>query len=255
MRDPIQKRKPAFDPFDDRMQSGADHLTHPQEHDSVSGARRRRVCRWLRRRIAPIFGRVCESQVRFREDVILAHAPGTANATTLVHCLAVTPFGVFVVNYYDWRGEVRPGTNEDELLVIDDLGGVTVHTSPLRRAKPALRYLRSVLSQHDCPVESIAIFAEAECRLHPTAPDGVLALSDLHYFLRLRLLNFRATHARYLDAARLDSHISRTCGMPVKPVTLSITGRCLPFAQEQDGTATKNRSGNTTKAMAKRGQE
>ncbi|WP_250523086.1 MULTISPECIES: hypothetical protein [unclassified Caballeronia] len=255
MRDPIHKRESAFRSLNDRMQSGADHLAHLQKHDSVSGLRRRRVCRWLRRRIAPIFGRVCESKVHFREDVILEHAPGTANATTLVHCLAVTPFGVFVVNYYDWRGEVRPGTNDDELLVIDDLGGVTVHTSPLRRAKPALRYLRSVLSQHDCPVESISIFAEAECRLHPTAPDGVLALSDIHYFLRLRLLNFRATHARYLDAARLDSHISRTCGMPAKPVTLSITGRFSPFAQEQDGTATKNRSGNATKAMAKRGQE
>ncbi|WP_250519707.1 nuclease-related domain-containing protein [Caballeronia sp. NCTM1] len=229
MRDPIHKRESAFRSLSDRIQSGADHLAHLQKHDSVSGSRRRRVCRWLRRRIAPIFGRVCESQVHFREDVILEHAPGTANATTLVHCLAVTPFGVFVVNYYDWRGEVRPGTNDDELLVIDDLGGVTVHTSPLRRAKPALRYLRSVLSQHDCPVESIAIFAEAECRLHPTAPDGVLALSDLHYFLRLRLLNFRATHARYLDAARLDSHISRTCGIQAKPVTLSITGRCSPF--------------------------
>ncbi len=255
MRDPIHKRESAFRSLNDRMQSGADHLAHLQKHDSVSGSRRRRVCRWLRRRIAPIFGCVCESQVHFREDVILEHAPGTANATTLVHCLALTPFGVFVVNYYDWRGEVRPGTNDDELLVIDDLGGVTVHTSPLRRAKPALRYLRSVLSQHDCPVESIAIFSEAECRLHPTAPDGVLALSDLHYFLRLRLLNFRATHTRYLDAARLDSHISRTCDMPAKPVTLSITGRCSPFAQEQDGTATENRSGNTTKAMAKRGQE
>ena len=212
MRDPVQKREPAFHPLNDRMQSGADHLAHLQEQDSVLSARRRRVCRWLRRRIAPVFGRVCESKVRFREDVTLEHAPGTANATTLVDCVAVTPFGVFVVNYYDWGGEVRPGTNEDELLVIDDLGGVTVHTSPLRRAKPAVRYLRSVLSQHDCPVESVAIFAEADCRLHPTAPDGVLALSDLHYFLRTRLLNFRATHARYLEAARLDSHIDRTCG-------------------------------------------
>lgn len=212
MRDPIQKREPASHPLNDRMRSGPDHLAHLQERDSVLGARRRRICRRLRRRIAPIFGRVCESQVRFREDVTVEHAPGTANATTLVHCLAVTSFGVFVVNYYDWRGEVRPGTNEDELLVIDDLGGVTVNTSPLRRAKPAVRHLRSVLSQHDCPVESIALFAEADCRLHPTAPDGVLALSDLHYFLRTRLINFRATHARYLDAARLDSQIDRTCG-------------------------------------------
>lgn len=212
MRDPVQKRESASHSLNDRMRSGADDLSHRQEPDSFFRIRRRRVCRRLRRRIAPIFDRVCESQVRFREELTLEHAPGTANATTLVQCLAVTSFGVFVVNYYDWRGEVRPGTNEDELLVIDDLGGVTVNTSPLRRAKPAVRHLRSVLSQHDCPVESIAIFAEADCRLHPTAPDGVLALSDLHYFLRTRLINFRATHARYLDAARLDTHIDRTCG-------------------------------------------
>lgn len=247
MRDPVQKRESAFRPLNDRMQSGADHLTHPQEHDSVSGARRRRICRRLRRAIAPVFGRVCETQVRFREDVTLRHAPGTANPTTLVHCLAVTHFGVFVVNHYDWKGEVRPGTNDDELLVTDDLGGVTVHTSPLRRAKPAVRHLRSVLSQHDCPVESIAIFAEADCRLHSTAPDGVLVLSDLHYFLRTRLLSFRATHARYLDAARLNSHIDRTCGHAGEASHLSITGGANPSFQNKPVTR-RNRSGHTTKA-------
>ncbi len=129
----------------------------------------------------------------------------------MVHCLAITPFGVFVVNRYDWRGVIEPGINEDELAVVDELGGVTLHTSPLRRAKPAVRHLRLMLSQHECPVESIAIFAEARCNLHPTMPDGVMTLPDLHYFLRTRLNRFRATHRRFLDADNVVSHIDWSC--------------------------------------------
>ncbi|KDR41681.1 hypothetical protein BG61_15980 [Caballeronia glathei] len=48
-------------------------------------------------------------------------------------------------------------------------------------------------------VESTAIFAEEGCSVHPTAPDVVLTLPELYYFLRTRLNRFRATHARYLD--------------------------------------------------------
>ncbi len=49
------------------------------------------------------------------------------------------------------------------------------------------------------PVESTAIFAEEGCSVHPAAPDVVLTLPELYYFLRTRLNRFRATHARYLD--------------------------------------------------------
>jgi hypothetical protein len=91
--------------------------------------------------------------------------------------------------------------------VIDEVGGVTVHTSPLRRAKPAVRYLRSVLSQHQCPVESIAIFAEPDCSRHPTVPGAVLKLPELYHFLRTRLNRFRSMHSRYLDTAVISSHI------------------------------------------------
>jgi len=162
-------------------------------------------------RIAPAFERACDGRVHLRHSLEFEHAPGTKNPTTLVHCLAITPFGVFVVNHFDWTGSIKPGTNEDALTVVDDFGGVTVHTSPLRRAKPAVRYLRSVLSRHECPVESIAIFAEERSSLHPTVPDDVLTLQDLHYFLRIRLNRFRATQGRYLDPDNLASYIDWSC--------------------------------------------
>ncbi|WP_277187180.1 NERD domain-containing protein [Caballeronia sp. BR00000012568055] len=180
--------------------------------EAINGAAdRQRVSHSLLMRIAPVFQHAFDGRVHLRHAIELEHAPGTNNPITLVGCLAITPFGVFVVNHFAWTGLVKPGTNEDELLVVDDFGGVTVHTSPLRRAKPAVRHLRLVLSDHECPVESIAVLSEAECSLHPTVPDGVLMLSDLRYFLRTRLNRFRATHRRYLNADSVASQIDWSC--------------------------------------------
>ncbi|WP_250499823.1 nuclease-related domain-containing protein [Caballeronia sp. GAWG1-5s-s] len=172
---------------------------------------RQRVSRSLLMRIAPIFQHACDGRAHVRHSIELEHAPGTKNPTTHVDCLAITPFGVFVVNHFHWTGLVKPGTNEDELAVVDDRGDVTIQTSPLRRAKPAVRHLRLVLSQHDCPVESIAVFGGRGCSLHPTVPESVLVLSDLHYFVRTRLNRFRAMHRRYLDADNLASRIDWSC--------------------------------------------
>jgi hypothetical protein len=193
--------------------SAADNsFSHSRSTEATNGAgNRQRVSRALLMRIVPIFERACDGRVHLRPAIELEHAPGTKNPTTLVDCLAITPFGVFVVNHLDWTGLVKPWTNEDELAVVDDVGGVTVHTSPLRRAKPAVRHLRLLLSQHECPVESVAVFGEAGCELHPTVPDGILTLPDLHYFLRTRLNRFRTTHRRYLDADTLASHIDWSC--------------------------------------------
>ncbi|MEZ2353866.1 nuclease-related domain-containing protein [Caballeronia sp. RCC_10] len=180
--------------------------------EATNGARnRQRVSRALLMRIAQIFQHACDGRAHVRHSIELEHAPGTKNPTTQIDCLAITPFGVFVVNHFHWTGLVKPGTNEDELAVVDDRGDVTIHTSPLRRAKPAVRHLRLVLSQHECPVESIGVLGEAGCSLHPTVPDGVLTLPDLHYFLRTRVNRFRATHRRYLDADNLASYIDWFC--------------------------------------------
>jgi hypothetical protein len=180
--------------------------------EPTNGAKnRQRMSRVLLMRIAQIFQHACDGRAHVRHSFELEHAPSTKNPTTQIDCLAITPFGVFVVNHFHSTGLVKPGTNEDELTVVDDRGDVTIHTSPLRRAKPAVRHLRLVLSQHECPVESIAVFGVAGCSLHPTVPDGVLTLPDLHYFLRTRLNRFRATHRRYLDADNLASYIDWFC--------------------------------------------
>lgn len=180
----------------------------PKDDASAQAANRRLICYSLEKSIAPILMAVCDGQVSLRREVLLAHAPGTTNPTTWVHCLAITRFGVFVIEHYHWTGAVKPTNNDDELLVVDDFGVATVQTSPFRRAKPAVRYLRTLLSQYGCPIESVAIFADSGCRLHPTLPDAVLKLPELYHFLRTRLNRFRATHSRYLElqaiVAQLD---------------------------------------------------
>ncbi|SAL34838.1 nuclease-related domain-containing protein [Caballeronia concitans] len=214
MRKHDQDRMPTHDLPNETASAADETFSHSRRtrKDATNAAKNRpRVSRALLMRIAPIFQHACDGRAHVRHAIELEHAPGTKNPTTQVDCLAITPFGVFVVNHLHWTGLVKPGTNEDELAVVDDRGDVTIHTSPLRRAKPAVRHLRSVLSQHDCPVESIAVLGEAGGSLHPTVPDGVLTLPDVHYFVRTRLNRFRATHRRYLDVDNLACHIDWLC--------------------------------------------
>lgn len=201
------------DRFNDRalFDEPASANASPEDEASAPAANRRLICHSLEKKIAPILMAVCDGTVSLRREVLLTHAPGTTNPTTWVHSLAITRFGVFVIEHYDWKGAVKPTNNDDELLVVDDFGVATVQTSPFRRAKPAVRCLRTLLSQYGCPVESIAIYADSGCRLHPTVPDSVLKLPELYHFLRTRLNGFRASHSRYLDlqaiVAQIDWHV------------------------------------------------
>ncbi|WP_087669946.1 hypothetical protein [Caballeronia humi] len=190
----------------------------PDDGTSARAGNRRHIAQSLAKRIAPTLMAVCDSKVHVCPDVLLAHASGTANPTTWVHCLVITGFSVFVIDYYEWRGTIKPTSNADELLIVDDLGITTVQTSPTRRAKPVVRYLRALLSQYGAPVESIAICAQSGCFIHPTVPDSVLQLPELYHFLRGRLHRFRANHSRYLDreaiAAQIDSCLHDSCTTP-----------------------------------------
>ncbi|WP_244220899.1 nuclease-related domain-containing protein [Paraburkholderia aromaticivorans] len=146
-----------------------------------------------------------------RRGVVLEHAPGTLNPVTWVDCLAVSPFGVFVIDQYDWIGTVKRSMNEDELLVRENSGVVCVKTSPLRRAKPALRHLRPILGEYNCPVGCIAVFADLYCALDPTLPETILQGFELRHFMRTRLNRFRDSHLRYLDSRTIAAHLQWRC--------------------------------------------
>jgi hypothetical protein len=91
---------------------------------------------------------------------------------------------------------VKRSTTEDEVLIHEKLGVASVETSPLRRAKPVLRYLRAVLTEYDCAVECLAVFKASHCAIDPTPPETILLLSELPHFMRTRLNRFRGSHLR-----------------------------------------------------------
>ncbi|MFP3553186.1 NERD domain-containing protein [Paraburkholderia sp. SIMBA_049] len=157
-------------------------------------AARRRSCLSLGKHVAFAMKSVCDCKFVVRRGVVLEHAPETSDPTTWVDCLAASPFGVFVVNQYDRTGFVTRSTSHDELLVRDDFGVAPVQSSALRRAKPALRYLREMLAQYECPVEYIAVFPDRYCALDPALPEAILQRPELYHFMRTRLNRFCDSH-------------------------------------------------------------
>ena len=174
-------------------------------------AHRRRLSLSLSKSVAALLRTMSDRAFVVRRGVMLEHAPGTRNPMTWVDCLAVTGFGSFVIGRYDWTGTVKRSLNDDELLFHDRVGVVSVQTSPLRRAKPAVRHLHALLAEYGCPVESIAIFASSQCVLDPALPEAILYPSELHHFMRTRLNRFRASHLQHLDAVRLAAHLELRC--------------------------------------------
>lgn len=173
--------------------------------------RQRRLSLPLAKNVAAVLRAMSDRAFVVRRGVIVEHAPGTRNPMTWIDCLTVTEFGAFVIDRYDWTGIVRRSISEDELLVHEKPGVVSVHTSPLRRVKPALRHLRGLLAEYGCPVECIAVFAASHCALDPTLPETILQASELHHFMRTRLNRYRDSPRRYLDSERIGKYLQLRC--------------------------------------------
>ena len=174
-------------------------------------AHRRRLCVPLAKQVASVLKAMSGGAFVVRRGVILEHAPGTQNPVTWIDCLAVSAFGAFVIDRYDWMGTVKRSMNDDELLVHEKPGVASVQASPLRRAKPALRHLRVTLGEYNCPVECIAVFAASYCALDPTLPETILQAAELHHFMRTRLNRFRDSHSRYVDSGIIATHLQSRC--------------------------------------------
>lgn len=192
-------------------QEPAADFTEPTDDRVKWMGRQRRLSLPLTKNVAAVLQAMSDRAVVVRCGVVIEHAPGTRNPMTWIDCLAVTEFGAFVIYRYDWTGTVRRSTNEDELRVHENPGIVSVQTSPLRRAKPALRHLRGLLAEYGCSVECIAVFAASHCALDPTLPETILQVSELHHFIRTRLNRFRDSHRRYLDSERIGKYLQLRC--------------------------------------------
>ncbi|SIT34886.1 NERD domain protein [Paraburkholderia ribeironis] len=118
--------------------------------------------------------------------LLLNHAPGTEFPTAEVDHLAITPFGIFVVETKNWTGQIMPGRDELSIVRVGADGHSEVRRSPLAQNRSKVGFLRSVLPAVWW-VESIAVFPNKNCELSPALPVNLMRIDDLRQWLRTRM--------------------------------------------------------------------
>ena len=117
--------------------------------------------------------------------LLLNHAPGSAFPTAEVDHLAVTPFGVFVVETKNWTGRIEPGPDLQSVVRIGVDGRRETRRSPMQQNRSKVAFLRSVLPGN-WPVEGIAAFSHSHCDLSSALPVNMMRVTDLRQWLRDR---------------------------------------------------------------------
>jgi hypothetical protein len=115
--------------------------------------------------------------------LLLNHAPGTEFPTAEVDHLAITPFGILVVETKNWTGRIMPGHDESSVERVGADGHSETRRSPLAQNRSKVRFLRSILPAV-WPVESIAVFPNMNCGLSPELPVNLMRIDDLRQWLR-----------------------------------------------------------------------
>ncbi|MGF6915890.1 nuclease-related domain-containing protein [Paraburkholderia sp. 40] len=117
--------------------------------------------------------------------LLLNHAPGTDFPTAEVDHLAVTPFGIFVVETKNWTGRIEPEPTSQSVVRIGIDGHREMRRSPLQQNRSKVAFLRAILPAN-WPVEGIAAFSHQHTDLSAALPLSLMRASDLRQWLRGR---------------------------------------------------------------------
>ena len=121
--------------------------------------------------------------------VLIHHAPGTAFPTAEIDHLAVTPFGIFVIETKNWSGSIAPGSHRDELVRTGTDGASEIRRSPLAQNRTKVAFLNEKLPSV-WPLAALGVFASPECSLHPDLPLPLIHISELEHWMRQRRHEF-----------------------------------------------------------------
>jgi hypothetical protein len=121
--------------------------------------------------------------------LLLNHAPGTEFPTAELDHLAITPFGIFVIETKNWAGSILPGPDAGTVVRVGVDGLRETRRSPLRQNRSKVVFLRGVLPGI-WPVEGLGVFAGDRCEISPALPTSLIRRVDLHQWLR----NHKARH-------------------------------------------------------------
>lgn len=117
--------------------------------------------------------------------LLLNHAPGTSYPTAEVDHLAITPFGIFVIETKNWTGAIEPGCAADSLIRIGADGRREERRSPLRQNRSKVAFLRTMLPGM-WTVEGVGVFANDACALSAALPASLIRRSDVGQWFRER---------------------------------------------------------------------
>lgn len=125
-------------------------------------------------------------------SLLLNHAPGTAFPTAEVDHLAITPFGIFVVETKHWGGCIEAGAKPDELTRIAPDGRRETRRSPSAQNRTKVAFLRDAMPAI-WPVRGVGVFSAASCQLDPALPLDLIQREEFGYWLRQQKAEFLAT--------------------------------------------------------------
>ena len=180
------------------------------EQDPLLKERRREYAIFARKLHAilrPLLG----DRYALHEDMLVLTDKGFAGQGIEVDCVAVTPFGVFVISHFRATGEVRWGTKANEVTILGKSGTAATAPCPLRRAAPAVHFLSALLSDLQCPVQAIAIVTNDACKLELGLPTTMLKLDELHHFLRQSYARFIAVDWHFLNVRDISARLRDGC--------------------------------------------
>ncbi|MGF6812746.1 hypothetical protein OKW30_007963 [Paraburkholderia sp. Clong3] len=123
--------------------------------------------------------------------LLLNHAPGTEFPTAELDHLAITPFGIFVIETKNWAGSILPGADAETVVRVGVDGQRETRRSPLRQNRSKVGFLRGVLPRM-WPVEGLGVFASDRCEVSAALPANLIRRADLHQWLRARKIRHDA---------------------------------------------------------------
>ncbi|WP_243856801.1 nuclease-related domain-containing protein [Paraburkholderia sp. BL6665CI2N2] len=101
------------------------------------------------------------------DGLVLIHAPRSAFPTAGIDHLAITPFGVFVVETKHWAGLVTHGETDDTLTLRTVEGRRFTRTSPMKQNAATVRFLRKLLPPRLWIVEGLGVFSHETAMVAP----------------------------------------------------------------------------------------
>jgi hypothetical protein len=117
--------------------------------------------------------------------LLLNHASETEFPTAELDHLAITSFGIFMIETKNWAGNILPGPDAETVVRVSIDGQRETRPSPLRQNRSKVGFLRSVLPGMWI-VEGVGVFANERCEISPALPANLIRRSDLRQWLRNR---------------------------------------------------------------------